>query len=162
LHDKKLKGFATMTDRNKSPLDIEWEQRTLCSDESCIGVIGKNGLCKECGQPYEGTLPWLAVSTSSNSTDVVMDSSIEVEETESPAEAEIETSADGEGFIEDPDLEWERRILCSDESCIGVIGVDGKCKECGKPYEGNLPWLKQDDSPKQTDTGTTLDNDLEE
>ena len=30
----------------------------------------------------------------------------------------------------DPD--WENRVLCSDESCIGVIGPDGRCKECGK------------------------------
>ncbi len=29
---------------------------------------------------------------------------------------------------------WEDRILCSDGACIGVIGPDGKCKECGKPY----------------------------
>jgi hypothetical protein len=35
----------------------------------------------------------------------------------------------------DLDLEWEQRTLCSDESCIGVIGPDGRCKECGKPYE---------------------------
>ena len=34
------------------------------------------------------------------------------------------------------DSEWEQRILCSDESCIGVIGPDGRCKECGKPYDG--------------------------
>lgn len=35
--------------------------------------------------------------------------------------------------------EWERRILCSDGNCIGVIGADGCCKVCGKPYEGDLP-----------------------
>ena len=34
------------------------------------------------------------------------------------------------------DDDWENRILCSDESCIGVIGPDGRCKECGKPYQG--------------------------
>ncbi len=33
------------------------------------------------------------------------------------------------------DLDWENRILCSDGNCIGVIGPDGKCKECGKPME---------------------------
>ena len=32
--------------------------------------------------------------------------------------------------------DWENRILCRDESCIGVIGPDGRCKECGKPYQG--------------------------
>jgi hypothetical protein len=34
------------------------------------------------------------------------------------------------------DDDWENRTLCSDESCIGVIGPDGRCKECGKRYEG--------------------------
>ena len=34
------------------------------------------------------------------------------------------------------DGNWVNRILCSDESCIGVIGADGRCKECGKPYKG--------------------------
>jgi hypothetical protein len=29
----------------------------------------------------------------------------------------------------------ERR-LCSDGMCIGVIGPDGRCRECGKPYTG--------------------------
>ena len=31
--------------------------------------------------------------------------------------------------------DWENRVLCSDESCIGVIGPDGRCKECGKPFQ---------------------------
>ena len=35
--------------------------------------------------------------------------------------------------------DWDERILCSDGNCIGVIGPDGHCKECGKPYEGELP-----------------------
>jgi hypothetical protein len=30
--------------------------------------------------------------------------------------------------------EWDRRRLCSDENCIGVIGPDGRCKECGKAH----------------------------
>ena len=37
------------------------------------------------------------------------------------------------------DLDWERRVLCSDEACIGTIGPDGCCRECGKPYDGELP-----------------------
>ena len=37
------------------------------------------------------------------------------------------------------DLDWENRLLCSDESCIGIIGPDGNCKECGKTYEGQTP-----------------------
>ncbi len=30
--------------------------------------------------------------------------------------------------------DFKSRVLCSDGTCIGVIGHDGKCKECGKPY----------------------------
>jgi hypothetical protein len=28
---------------------------------------------------------------------------------------------------------FDNRVLCSDGNCIGVIGADGRCKECGKP-----------------------------
>ncbi|MCB2186664.1 MAG: zinc ribbon domain-containing protein [Deltaproteobacteria bacterium] len=28
------------------------------------------------------------------------------------------------------------RVACSDGNCIGIIGEDGKCVECGKPYTG--------------------------
>lgn len=28
-----------------------------------------------------------------------------------------------------------KRIACSDGMCIGIIGPDGKCTECGKPYK---------------------------
>jgi hypothetical protein len=31
--------------------------------------------------------------------------------------------------------ELTNRILCSDESCIGTIGKNGKCRVCGKPFE---------------------------
>jgi hypothetical protein len=32
------------------------------------------------------------------------------------------------------DGDWESRRLCGDGNCIGVIGPDGRCKECGRPY----------------------------
>ena len=42
------------------------------------------------------------------------------------------------GQIEQPPVgggdSWDERTLCSDGACIGIIGPDGKCKECGKPY----------------------------
>ena len=28
----------------------EWDQRQLCPDGSCIGVIGPEGICKVCGR----------------------------------------------------------------------------------------------------------------
>ena len=30
---------------------------------------------------------------------------------------------------------FENRVLCSDGNCTGIIGPDGRCKECGKPYK---------------------------
>ena len=29
----------------------------------------------------------------------------------------------------------KKRVACSDGMCIGIIGPDGKCTECGKPYQ---------------------------
>ena len=92
-----------------------WENRILCSDEGCIGVIGSDGRCKECGKPGK----------------------------ESPAgemDAAPVDSTPPEDLEERPaprfDDDWENRTLCSDESCIGIIGSDGRCKECGKAYKG--------------------------
>ena len=42
-------------------------------------------------------------------------------------------------IIFDENEDWENRILCGDEACIGVVGTDGRCKECGRVYAGALP-----------------------
>jgi hypothetical protein len=112
-------------EENKSLTDLDWEQRRLCSDESCIGVVGPDGRCKECGKPYAGSIDSTEIETDAPEFDAT---DPEDEMDEDPEEFE-EFDADTR-----PDLEWEQRILCSDESCIGVIGPDGRCKECGKPY----------------------------
>ncbi len=89
----------------------DWEKRVLCSDESCIGTIGPDGKCKECGKAYDGKLP------EGNINEIVHELS-----------PEKQVSSDDHA-----DEDWDKRVLCSDGSCIGVIGPDGKCKECGKP-----------------------------
>jgi hypothetical protein len=89
----------------------EWEKRKLCSDESCIGTIGPGGKCRECGKSYESKL------------------------SEEQREDNVHVVVDAEKVpvnVESDD-DWEKRILCSDESCIGTIGSNGKCRECGKP-----------------------------
>ena len=45
------------------------------------------------------------------------------------ADAELEGNEEGP-------VDFDSRKLCSDGTCIGVIGADGLCKECGKPYTG--------------------------
>jgi hypothetical protein len=34
------------------------------------------------------------------------------------------------------DIDFSKRLLCSDGACIGVINERGVCSECGKPYTG--------------------------
>ena len=110
----------------KATTDVDWGNRRLCSDESCIGVIGPDGRCKECGKPYEGVLE-IKEPQEKPEDQAAPEPQVEVE----TGEAVEPVSASEE------DVEWENRRLCSDESCIGVIGPDGRCKECGKPYEGD-------------------------
>lgn len=112
-------------------LDLEWENRVLCSDESCIGTIGPDGRCKECGRPYEGVLPGRIESSPPH--DAAAGSDREADASgESPAAAPANDDLTQEDSIPVLDDEWERRTLCPDESCIGVIGPDGRCKECGR------------------------------
>ena len=92
----------------------DWEKRILCSDESCIGTIGADGRCKECGKPYQGKLPQGQIVKSV------------------PTMAAEEHAIANTQSTESPD-DWDNRVLCGDESCIGTIGPDGKCRECGKP-----------------------------
>jgi hypothetical protein len=101
-----------------APDEEGWENRVLCSDESCIGVIGPDGHCKECGKPYEES------------------QAEESNETQADAELDDDFDAAEPMQADTADSDWENRTLCSDESCIGVIGPDGRCKECGKRYKG--------------------------
>ncbi len=94
--------------------NIDWDKRVLCSDEACIGTIGPDGKCRECGKHYEGALP------EGHGTEVVTPAAAAEAKPVSPEE----TGSDND---------WDKRVLCSDGACIGIIGPDGKCKECGKP-----------------------------
>ena len=104
---------------SKSQANIHWENRKLCIDESCIGVIGPDGRCKECGKKFEGEKN--EERKTQPEVDIEKEELIEAEKNKSESQANID---------------WENRKLCIDESCIGVIGPDGRCKECGKMYNG--------------------------
>ena len=125
----KKKGFMA---KDKSQTDQYWESRTLCVDESCIGVIGPDGRCKECGNEYEGDLS----KVSFPAEEAAPPEDIEPDGTmlEEAAPASVKPS-EPQPDEPQPDDDWKSRTLCSDESCIGVIGSDGRCKECGKPFE---------------------------
>jgi len=97
------------TDDEKTDHDPEWENRILCPDGNCIGVIGPDGNCKECGIPYGN----------------------KAEGAQRNAEI-VNTPPCGSTQDPEPDPDWENRKLCPDGNCIGIIGSDGLCKECGK------------------------------
>jgi len=111
---------------SRKQADLEWKNRRLCSDGNCIGVIGPDGLCKECGTPYEGKLP---EEMSNLETDFDKE---HVSQEDSIASKPV---VDDENKKLPADAEWQNRRLCSDGNCIGVIGPDDRCKECGKPFE---------------------------
>jgi hypothetical protein len=114
-------------EEDMAPTDMEWKHRVLCSDGNCIGVIGPDGHCKECGKEYEGTLATLAEEHfSENDESSAAENSFEKEDP--PPEDVPHEAAEHD--------DWQNRVLCSDGNCIGVIGPDGRCKECGKPQEG--------------------------
>jgi hypothetical protein len=46
-------GEATAAAVNEEMADPDWENRVLCSDGNCIGVIGPDGHCKVCGKPLQ-------------------------------------------------------------------------------------------------------------
>lgn len=120
-----------MREKNtRSKTDIDWVNRKLCRDESCIGVIGPDGRCKECGMPFspqeKENTTLNPMDAEQNFPDTLSETTIDMTEN---TESEIDTSDET-----DNGSDWGNRILCVDESCIGVVGPDGKCKECGKPY----------------------------
>ena len=84
---------------------FDLESRVLCPDGTCIGVIGADGRCKECGARGGSNAAERAAVTG----------------------AAVATIAD-----DDPPLDLESRVLCPDGACIGVIGADGRCKACGE------------------------------
>lgn len=119
--------------------DSEWDQRRLCSDGNCIGIVGADGLCKVCGTPYDGVLPdqW----GDSQVADDDLNDPPDDRQTGEPADQQIigaDDPAEDETttILEASDPAWEERTLCVDGNCIGVVGPDGRCKECGKPYPG--------------------------
>lgn len=95
--------------------DTGWDDRKLCSDGNCIGVIGPDCMCKVCGKPES------AEPEAFQEDSLLLD-----EEEDMPDEVQ-----DGE----DGDDDWDSRLLCVDENCIGVIGPGGCCNECGKPHK---------------------------
>lgn len=110
--------------------------RIPCSDGSCIGLVGDDGCCRVCGKEHsEIYVSSFGVGPHQEPSDPSM-----VDE-----EAEEEEEEDYE-----EDVGPDERVLCSDESCIGLVDEDGYCRACGlkwKPegyQEGELLVYRED------------------
>ncbi len=101
--------------------------RRLCPDGTCIGVIGADGRCKACGLAAR---PGLAGEASGAARDLEREKEedLATDDLDEPDAGLAAEPIGGSGF--DP-----TRKLCVDGSCIGVIGPDGRCTECGQVAE---------------------------
>lgn len=96
------------------------DNRILCSDGSCIGVIGDDGKCKVCGLIYDGDDPMPPPKSDPLAAPV--------DALESKPPIGGDTGEMGGGLGDDP----EERVCCGDELCVGILGPDGRCGMCGK------------------------------
>lgn len=108
----------------------EWDQRQLCPDGACVGVIGSDGLCKVCGHAAPN---WGDERTRGLQADALADDEDEGDDEEYDDEDEDDAEIQPGTPVEIG--EWKARALCPDGSCIGVIGDDDKCRVCGKAAE---------------------------
>jgi hypothetical protein len=98
----------------------DWDQRLLCADGGCVGVIGDDGLCKVC---HRAAPNWGEPRTRGL---VTPPDEPEPEAAPAAAASEVTPEADVESY------EWSRRKLCPDGTCVGIVGADNKCKLCGR------------------------------
>ena len=103
--------------------------RSLCPDELCVGLIGQDGRCKVCGKT--GTPPAAGSPDAQDAPDSSDRSDAEASNDASDLDAATATEASATAAPES-DPAFQDRALCSDDSCIGLLGPDGRCKECGK------------------------------
>jgi hypothetical protein len=124
----------------------EWDQRQLCPDGGCVGLIGKEGTCNVCGRVApnwgdERTRGLVAPEDAAPTNGDAGDEGDDDDEYEDDPGDEGDDEEGGEDGASngDADGEWPERELCSDGACIGVIGADGLCKVCGKPVVARRP-----------------------
>lgn len=113
----------------------EWDQRLLCPDGGCVGVIGDDGLCKVCGRaaPNWGDERKRGLEADADATD---DEEYEYEDEDEGEEYEDDDEDDEPASVAPAEVgEWKERKLCPDGGCVGVIGDDNKCRVCGKVGE---------------------------
>jgi len=98
--------------------EFNLEERILCEDGACIGLVGRDGRCRVCGLTYSGDLS-------------AFDGQRETSTEDSAARAEV-TSQSEMVVGDDDSVDVNDRICCPDDTCIGIIGANGRCGTCGR------------------------------
>jgi hypothetical protein len=93
-------------------------RRRLCADGACVGVVGDDGICSECGRTEAQAAAGDAPPPFQASVDA-------------GAAPGAPDAADGASVGFDPTA----RRLCDDGACVGVVGDDGVCRVCGRRSE---------------------------
>jgi hypothetical protein len=114
--------------------DFDLDDRRLCPDGACIGLLGADGRCKVCGLADDGSA---AAPLGASSRDDLDDDDVDDDDgiDEDGGDEDDLLAASGEASLaasgdDDP---FADRQLCPDGACIGVIGSDGRCKVCRTP-----------------------------
>ena len=98
------------------------QRRRLCTDGSCVGVVGADGRCRVCGLAHPEGGAAAAVYPPVEDAD---GDDLEADDSSALQAADAEP---GSGFN-------PARGLCPDGACVGVMGPDGRCKVCGRGPE---------------------------
>jgi hypothetical protein len=97
-------------------IDDDFAQRELCPDGACIGLIGPDQRCRVCG-----TVSGAAVR----------DPRLPPTEDELAVSPAPETLPPAPETLEIDDADFDRRELCPDGGCVGVLDEARRCKVCG-------------------------------
>ena len=107
--------------------EFNLDERVLCQDGNCIGLVGSDGKCKVCGLIYEGDTPLPEASGPAVPLSEMMDADDTSDDSNS--QNNLDNSDDAGAVYSD------ERICCSDDNCIGIVGPDGRCGTCGRALE---------------------------
>ena len=114
---------------NDKPAD--WNNRELCPDGACVGVIGRDGRCSVCGNTAPGWSERAVGDAAAPAPDP--DPEHEPDQDEPAARVEREGEIiDAEASDGRSGDDWDQRTLCPDGGCTGVIEAGGTCSVCAR------------------------------
>jgi hypothetical protein len=123
----------------------EWDQRQLCPDGACVGVIGPGGTCKVCGRVAPDWGEERRRGLVAAEDDATEGDATEGDATEGDGGGDEDEILPSAPAVLGEVAEWQRRRLCTDGACVGVIGPDGHCKVCGKAASAGADEVDIDD-----------------